>query len=50
MRVETAIAKYTLTDSMWAGVPEAALNILGISKRVGVFKGGEISKGGIVWV
>ena len=35
---------------MQAGVLEAALDILGISKRVGVFKGGEVSRGGIVWV
>ena len=36
-RAETAIAKYTLTFSVLAGVTvlEAALGVLGISKRVG---------------
>jgi len=46
--VETAITKYTLIDSMQARVLEAALDILGISKRVEVFKGGEVFRGGIV--
>ena len=51
--METAIAKYTLTDSVLVGavvVLEAVLGVLGISKRVGVLGGGEVSRGGIVWV
>ena len=35
---------------MRARVLKAALDMLGISKIVGVFKGGEVSRGGIVWV
>ena len=31
-------------------VLEAVLGVLGISKRVGVLGGGEVSRGGIVWV
>jgi len=35
---------------MRVGVLEVALDALEISKRVGVFKGGEVSRGGIVRV
>ena len=51
MRTEIVIAKYTLIDSMLVGavvVLEAVLGVLGISKRVGVLGGGEVSKEGIV--
>jgi len=69
--VEIAITKYTLTFSVLVGVaavPEVALGVPGISKRVGgaaaewmplrlcillrvgVLGGGEVSRGGVVWV
>ena len=51
--METVIAKYTLTDSVLVEavvVLKVVLGVLEISKRVGVLEGGEVSKGGIVWV
>ena len=48
-----AITKYTLIDSVLVGavvVLKAALGVLGISKKVRVLGGGEVFKGGIVWV
>ena len=51
--METAIAKYTLTDSVLVGavvVLEAAPGVLKISKRVEVLGGGEVSRGGMVRV
>ena len=53
MRVETAIAKYTLTDSVLVGavvVLEVVLGVLRISKRVKVLGGGEVFRGGMVRV
>jgi len=53
MCIERVIAKYTLIDSVPVEaviVLEAVLGVLGISKRVGVLGGGEVSRGGIVRV
>ena len=48
MRAEIAITKYTLIFSVLAGVVvvlEIVLGVLGISKRVRVIGGGEVSRG-----
>ena len=53
MHAEIAIAEYTPTFSVPAGavaVLKAAPGVPGISERVGVLGGGEVSRGGIVRV